>query len=236
MLRNFSYTVFLLFLLTACTSNEIGNSRDVNPDAIFFDYKIRGDEKDKRVTVYIQYRMGGPNGTTLVLNDPAMVQLDGEMIPVDSARLTGAYYEIQKPSDSFAGKHTIMFTDLNQKEYKEDFQYQRFSLKTKIPPIVHRGDLVFDLEGLESEDFVRVTATDTSFTSRDIVEIDTVKNGRLMISSDKLKNLVDGPITLLLSKETEKAVKNGTREGGRIVVSYDLQREFELKNSVIKVK
>lgn len=230
MLRNLSFAVFLLFLLTGCTSNEIGNSRDVNPDAIFFDYKIRGDEKDDRVTVYIQYRMGGPNGTTLVLNDPARVRLDGETIPVDSARLTGAYYEIQKSPDSFAGKHTIVFTDLNKKEYSEEFQYRRFALKTKIPSIVHRGDLTFDLEGLDSEDLVRVTATDTSFSSRDIVEIDTVRDGRLTISSNKLKNLVDGPITLLLSKETERAVKNGTREGGRIVISYGLQREFELKS------
>ncbi len=216
-------------LLISCNDDEIGHSKDVNPDAVFFDYKIRGEEKDSNVTVYIQFRMGGPNGITILLNEPAKVQLDGEEIIADSAKLTGAFYEIQKPSRSFSGKHTILFTDLNGKEYSEEFVYQPFKLKTKIPAIVHRVDLAFDFENLETEDCIRVTATDTSFTSRDINEIDTPKNGRLIIPADKLKNLVNGPITLQLSKETERPVKNGTREGGKIVVSYGLQREFELK-------
>jgi hypothetical protein len=221
--------VSILFL-TACTSNEIGNSKDVNPDAIFFDYKIRGEEKDSNITVYIQYRMGGPNGTTLVLNEPAKVQLDGEEINIDSAKLTGAFYEIQKPSNSFPGKHTILFTDFNGREYKEEFVYQPFKLKTKIPSTVNRGDLAFDFEGLEAEDYIRVAAVDTAFMSRDIHEIDTVKNNRLIIPEGKLKNLVNGPITLLLSKEIVRSVKNGTKQGGRIVISYGMQREFELKS------
>ena len=52
--------------LFSCTSDEIGNSKDVNPDAIFFDYKIWADETREYVTVHLQYRMGGKNGTTLV--------------------------------------------------------------------------------------------------------------------------------------------------------------------------
>ena len=221
--------ILLLLFLAAC-NNEIGNSKNVDPDAIFFDYKIKGEEKDSSVTVYLQYKMGGPNGPTLVLDDPAQVQLDEEIIPIDSAKLTGAFYEIQKPSNSFAGKHTIRFTNFNRKEYKEEFVYKPFSLRKKMPAAIDRGDLVFDFEGLESEDHIRVTATDTSFTSRDINEIDTPNHGRLIIPEHRLKNLVSGPIILLLSKETEKPVKNGTKAGGRIVVSYGLQREFVLKS------
>src|SRR4030095_15674037 len=90
-----------VFFLFSCTSNEIGNSKDVNPDAIFFDYKIRGEEKDSNVTVYLQYRMGGPNGTTLLLNEPAKVQLDAEVLPADSAKLAGAFYDIRKTANGF---------------------------------------------------------------------------------------------------------------------------------------
>jgi Cu/Ag efflux protein CusF len=223
-------TSILTLILTSCTSNEVGNSKDVNPDAIFFDYRIRGDEKDSSVTVYIQYRMGGPNGTTLVLNDPARVQLDSEILNVDSARLSGAFYELQKPSHEFAGRHIILFTDLNKKEYKEEFVYQPFRLKVKIPAVIKRNDLVFDLEGLEPLDYINVSATDTSFTSKDINRIDTVKNGRVTITTDELNALVNGPITIQFIKEIEKPVKKGTKEGGRITVSYGLQREFELKD------
>ena len=218
-----------LFSFYSCTDNEIGNKKHINPDAVFFDYKIRGEEKDSSITVYIQYRRGGPNGSTLVLSDPARVELDGEEINVDSAKLTGAFYEIQKPSLLFPGKHVILFTGFNNKEYAEEFIYKPFKLKTKIPAVINRGDLAFDFEGLGPVDYIRVTATDTSFISRDINEIDTAINGRIVIAAGKLKNLVDGLITLQLTKETEKSIKHGTKEGGRIVVSYGLQREFELK-------
>jgi hypothetical protein len=56
-----------IFSLFCCTSDEIGNSKDVNPDAVFFDYEIWAEEGKDDVTVNLQYRMGGKNGTTLVL-------------------------------------------------------------------------------------------------------------------------------------------------------------------------
>lgn len=218
-------------MLSSCTDNVDRNSNEVSTDAIFFDYKIKGEEKDSIITVYLQFRIGGPNGVTLLLDDPAKVELDGELIPVDSAKLTGAYYEIQKPLGSFIGKHTITFIDLDRKEYKEEFEYGVFGLRSEMPSIVHRGNMIFNLDGIKNNDLIRVTATDTSFSSRDINEIDTARNGRLIISSGKLKNLVNGPIILLFSKETVRQVKNGTKAGGRIITSYGLQREFELQDS-----
>jgi len=225
MLRFVPGFIFLLLFASSCKNNTVANRRDIDPDAVFFDYIIRGDEDDSNVTLYLQFRIGGPNGYPLTLKDPAKVELDGELIPVDSAKLTGAYYEIQKPAGSFTGKHTITFTDLNKKVYSEEFEYRPFTLETELSE-VERGDLVFDLEGLEKEDYLHVSATDTSFISRDIVELDTVRNGKLVIPSHKLRYLVDGPITLLLSKETQKIIRNQIH--GRITVSYQLKREFEL--------
>jgi hypothetical protein len=227
MLRFVPGFIILFVFVSACTNNPIGNKKEIDPDAIFFDYMIRGDEDDSNVTLYLQFRIGGPNGYALTLKDPAKVELDGEIISVDSARLTGAYYEIQKPADSFVGKHTITFTDFNKKVYKEEFEYQPFSMETELEN-VSRGDLVFHLEGLEKEDYLHVSATDTSFTSRDIIEIDTVRNGKLIIPAGKLKYLVNGPITLLLSKETQKITREKIR--GRITISYGLKREFELES------
>lgn len=220
--------IFLLLCVSACTNNT-NYDKAFDHDAVFFEYIIRGDEDDSNVTLYLQFRTGGPNGYTLTLKDPAKVELDGELIPVDSAKLTGAYYEIQKPTEDFIGKHTITFTDFNKKVHTQEFEYKPFSLATELDQ-VERGELVFDLEGLDKEDYLHVSATDTSFTSRDIVEIDTVRDGKLIIPVGKLKYLVDGPITLLLSKETQKIIRNEIR--GRVTVSYGLKREFELESQV----
>lgn len=228
--KSFSSIILLsLFSYIACTNNETTKKRNVNPARIYFDYKIRGQENDDNVSVYLSYRIGGPNGNAIRLGDSANVQLDGERIPVDSAKLAGAFYEVDKPAAGFAGRHTIVFTDFDKKEYSESFIYKPFTLKTKIPAKLTRGDMVLEFIGLAPGDYIRVILADTSFTSRDIHEIDTVENNRLVITAEKLKDVVDGPIVLLLSKETERPIKSGTSAGGRIAISYGMQREFELK-------
>jgi len=224
--------VSLVFLFS-CTSNEIGNSKDVNPDAVFFDYEVWAEEGKEDVTVNLQYRMGGENGTTLVLNDPSKVLLDGEQLKVDSAKVTGAFYEIQKPLSSFTGKHIISFTDLNKKEYREEFEFAPFTIEPNVPAVLERGDLVFNFKGLEPVDVLSVTLTDTSFQSADIInDTDTVRNGRLVIASHRLSALVNGPINLQLYKEVDKPIKNATKEGGNLHFRYGLKRQFELKNAV----
>lgn len=223
--------VFLsILIITSCTSNEIGSSKDVNPETIWFDYRIWGQEGTDEVTVKLQYRFAGETGTTLVLTEPSKVELDGRIVPVDSSKYAGAYYEVQESVDSFKGKHTIIFTDINKKQYKEEFHFHPMALRTSIASSVTRADLVFELDGLEPVDYVRILLSDTSSKSDGINRVDTVKNGRLFISKNQLGSLTNGPITLELIKEHEKTVKNGTAEGGKIAVSYGLQREFSLKD------
>jgi hypothetical protein len=207
----------------------MGSSKDVNPDAIYFDYKIWAEEAKEDATVMLQFRFGGKNGTTLLLDEPAYVSLDGKKITVDSSKLTGAFYEVIKPVKEFTGKHLISFSDLNGKKYKEEFVFQPFKLMAEVPALLSRADLVFEFKGLNPEDYVRIFATDTSFESPGINRLDTVKNGRIIISKIDLENLVNGPINLEFYKEDEKPVKNGTKEGGRISITYGLKREFELK-------
>ena len=224
--------VSLVFLFS-CTSNEIGNSKDVNPEAVFFDYEVWAEESKEDVTVNLQYRMGGKNGTTLVLDEPSKVILDGEQLKVDSAKVTGAYYEVQRPLISFTGKHTINFMDLNKKEYNEEFEFTPFTLEPDVPSILNRGDLVFNFKGLDSVDVLSVTLTDTSFKSADITnDIDTVRNGRLVIKADRLSALINGPIHLQFYREQILPLKKATKEGGKFMITYGLKRDFELKDAV----
>jgi hypothetical protein len=227
-------SIFMLFsvgyILQSCTSNEIGNAKDVNPDAVFFDYKIWGDETKDITTCMLQYRFAGPNGTTLVLEDPSKVEIDGHLLNVDSSKMSGAYYEWVNPVDSFAGKHTIIFSDMNGKKYSEDFRFSPFKMLTIVPAEFKRNDLVLDLSGLDSIDYVRVSLIDTAYDNNDISRIDTLKNGHLVISKSQLDSLVNGPIQMEIIKEENRPVKNSTREGGNITVTYGLKREFVLKN------
>lgn len=216
-------------LIISCNSNEIGYSEDVNPDAIYFDYRVWGDEENGDITVKLQYRFAGPSGTTLVLKDPSKVELDGVVIKADSSKMSGAYYEVINPVKDFAGRHTIIFTDVNGMEYKEEFSFKPISLKTKLPAVINRGDIILELNGLASKDYVNVMLHDTASFSEGINRIDTVKNGSITITKEDLTRLADGPVYLEILKEDEKRVKNGTKEGGKLSISYGLKRQFELK-------
>ena len=222
--------VFLCISLLAysCNSNEVDNSMDVSPESIWFDYKIWGQEDNEEVTVMLQYRYGGPNGPTLLLIEPSKVELDGEILEADSSKMTGAFYEILKPVTQFQGKHQIVYTDMDHKQYKEDFGFQPLGMMTQLPEVVQRNDLIIDLTGIETVDYVRILLTDTSFTGNGVNRVDTVRNGKITISKKDLQQLVTGPITLELVKENERRVKSATREGGRISITYGLRREFML--------
>lgn len=224
------FLVSFFFVFISCNSNEIGKEKDVDPESIYFDYQVRGEEGDDNVTVLLQYRFAGENGTTLTIDEPGKVEMDGEIIEVDSSKITGAYYELQRPVSTFEGKHRISFTNREGKKYTEEFVFGTLSLTPSVPDTIQRGPIVFQLNGLAATDKVRVLMTDTSFHSEGVNRLETVRNGQIVIDESDLLNLANGPIQLQLIKETEHQVKNGTMEGGRISISYGLKREFILKN------
>ena len=234
-----AFILFFLFysiLFNSCTNNrEPESTGDVNPEAIYFDYQVRGEEGNDYITVLLQFRFGGENGGTLSLEEPGKVELDGEVITPDSSKITGTYYEIQKPIEVFKGKHSIVFTGSDKKIVKNEFDFQPLSLLTAIGDTLRRselvvGPIVIGFNGLEKEDYIRVLLTDTCFTGDGINRLDTARDGRLIITKEDLKNLINGPVQLEFVREHERRVKNGTGERGKLQITYSLKREFILKD------
>jgi hypothetical protein len=148
----------------------------------------------------------------------------------DSSRRNGYWYEVNKPLDEFEGQHQIVFTN-NGKTFKEAFDFSLMSLKTEIPPVVYRNDLVFEFNGVSAGDQVRVLLTDTGFYTRGIDRIDTVTDGQIVISRYDLDNVKDGPVTIEFYRETEQELAEATARGGRLAMTFGLRREFVLKDS-----
>ena len=121
-----------ILLLAGCKSNEIGNSKDVNPDAIYQEYSVLVTEGDSEATFNAQFRFGGDNGTTLVLNDKSQVSFDGKALAVDSSDGMGAYYQTKLPNAFAAGNHKWTFTDNNEKSYTNAITLQPFTLITNF--------------------------------------------------------------------------------------------------------
>lgn len=225
----FALSLLLLTLCLACNQADETSAPGARETGMYMDYKVWGEEGAETVTCLLQFREGRRGETTLLLEPPAGVLLDGVPLVADSARLTGAFYEVQRPLSEFAGAHTIVFKDNRGREYRQDFTFRPFTLTTAIAPRVRRGDLSLELEGLPPAAQVRVILTDTAFATEDINRLERVENGRLVIRREELQKTVAGPVTLQLFLEAEQPVKQAPAGGGGVLaITYGLQREFEL--------
>jgi hypothetical protein len=226
-MRVFFLSTLIALLFFSCQGKKQGTP---GTDAVFAAYAITAEEGGENVTCLLRFHQRNSRGPALFLEPPAGVTFDGIALQADSTRLGGAYYEWQQPLASFEGTHTVVFKNAEGKEYKEDFRFQPFILTNDLTGTVPRGEIVLQLEGLAPTDYVRVLLTDTSFTTTDINEVDTVTDGRLSISRAALRNVASGPVTLHLFKEEERRLKNAPAGGGLLSITYGLSREFELSN------
>ena len=218
----------LSILLISCNDRQENTVKFISNDAVYFDYQVWGDDEKGSITVMLQYREEDADGKPISLKPPSKAELDGKLLDTGSTKSSGAYFEYTTAIDSFAGKHSIIFTDKTGKQYEEKFEFKPFRLLSGWQDIRHRADIELEFDGLNKEDYIRIIALDTAFRSRGINETDTVKNGKLTITKAQLKALVNGPVRLEFYKEEQKPIKDATSAGGYLLITYGLKRDFEL--------
>jgi hypothetical protein len=227
-IRNFILIVFLAaaspLMITGCASGH--NKADTSQ--VFFDYTITGREGDENITAVFRFREYDEEGDAFRLNDPATISLDGEVLLPDSSKITGYYYEVQKPADQFSGQHVIIFSDGSGNDFREEFNFIPPVLITLLPETVKKDSLVLEFSGLEKEDFVRILISDTTYPGLGIDRLDTVRNGRLVISKDLISSLTPGPVLVEVIREQELPLKSRTKAGGRFRFVFMIKREFIL--------
>ena len=221
----------LFFSALACSSNEIGNSKDVNPETIFTDYYVTYKEGEDSVSCFLQYRFAGENGTTLVLSAPSKVSIDGKEIKAASSDFSGAYYEKKFATAIFTGDHSIAFTDINGKTRTEIFNFHRTRFVSNIVSANKQCDLVLNFENIQPEDMIEVNITDTSGTTGDMKITAKPATGKLTISAAQLQTLRSGPCTLEIVRNSSNPLQEMTTEGGRIIITHIIKEmEIELKD------
>ena len=212
-----------LFTFWSCNGDDQKAPASQLAPELYLDYKVSAEEAAEYAVVLLYFRDGGRNGNAVALEEGSQVSFDGEPLTADSARLTGVYYEAQRPLAGFAGSHTIVYKDKEGREYKQAFQFTPLTLES-LPPVLSRQDLSLRLGESAGKSRIQVLVTDTSFETADINEEYMATNGEIIITHDELNNVVSGPITLELVKEEVQPLANG-----RLVINYTLRRELELR-------
>lgn len=219
--------ILLIIVLSSCNNETDVRLSGKDPD-IFAHYDIQAEEGGEMAVCLIRFYTDRSRSTTLNLDEPSHVELDGEPLLVDSSRFSGAFYEMQVPISNFAGQHTISFTSPANRVYAEDFSFTPLRLHTNLNNPIPKSDLVLKLEGLNPEDEIRIVMLDTSFTSDGINQLEPVIDGQLTIKSDLLKTLKSGPVILEISKEAEFPLTSGLN--GILTTTYTLKRNLILRD------
>jgi hypothetical protein len=231
---NFPAAVAILLVplsFLGCTNREIRYEMP-DPNNIYLDYIAWGDEESGNITVKLQFRAGGPNQESVVLEAPSRVRLDSLPLEPDSTKFSGPYYELIIPAAEFGGTHTIVFTDNQNKDYSTRFEFPVVRFSTEPPVIIGRKDLLLDLDGLTPGGQIRVLLTDTSYYGRGIEKVDSIDGGPVSITREDLRDLKGGPVYLELFREEDKVLKDTTNVRGRFYLSYSLTRNLILTDSL----
>jgi hypothetical protein len=223
-----AFIIFLSGIITSCVNRDEKIVKYIDTDALYFDYQVWGDDDKQVMTLMLQFRQGDAEGKPVALQLPAKVELDNRQLNADSTKMSGVYYDYATTVDSFSGKHSIVLTANSGEKYTEKFEFHPFNIVSAWPDTIHRNGFSLEFSGLDKEDFIRIIALDTVFKSNGINDVDTVKDGKMMISAQQLKNLASGPVRIEFYKEAERPLKNSTTAGGYLLVTYAVKRNFIL--------
>jgi len=214
--------LFSLIAISACSSNEIGESKDVAQDKIYQRYNVRYNEGNDNVAVHAKFRFAGSNGTTLVLSKPSQLAFDNEVIKVDSSG-EGAYYELMKPVANFYGKHHFVFTDINNKKFDNDFSFDMFRLLN--PPATASKKqalrLSFESVALSAGDYIEALSSgaDSSWS----VRTEAGNGNAITIPVKDLMSQKQSELKLDITLYKRMNLQQSTGEGGSIEITYALK-------------
>jgi hypothetical protein len=212
-----------VFVFTSCTSNEIGESKDVAQEKIYHSYNITFTEGNTNAEVFCQFRFAGSNGTTLVLNKPSKILFDNENMIVDSSDASGAYYKVFKPVANFYGNHSFSFTDINNKKIENTVAFDSFKL-INVPAIASKQQpiiLPYTTTALQGNDYIEITSMDTD-SSFSITHTATDASQFITIPAKELQRQTGKQLFVQATLYKSIPLRQYTTEGGKISLQYAL--------------
>ncbi len=210
-------------LFSGCSSNEIGNSKDADPETVYQQYTLSYTAGEPIFEGSAQFRFAGEDGTTLVLSEPSNISFDNSVIKVDNNDIAGAYYPIKQPAANFYGRHQFTFTGINHKIYTNEFTVDSITVNS-LPLVAYKSaplQLTFNGLAAEADYFIEANSsnTDSTFT---VTFSSPGKKTLLEIPASQLMRQKGKELTLNIAVTRKVPLQNSTREGGMILLSYNM--------------
>lgn len=190
-------------ILSACQSNEVMESKNVNQQEIYQYYNVLYDLSDNTFYLNAEYRVAGRNGTTLVLSEPSDIRCNQNELKLDTYLLGGAHYVLSGNTSDFKGKLELDFIDYDKKVYKNAFttydidvpQITNLSMKEPTELTVSTDALQNDekmwlrIQGDSIEHTIDMQSGKISITAEDLEGFRKKEKVYLQVTREKKGNL-----------------------------------------------
>jgi len=221
--------LFMVFLsVYSCSSRDKKHNGPASPELLYLDYQLNAEAGDDKLTLKFRF-LDEEDGDVFSLPAGAGLFLDGEELQADSTKGSGVFYEVHKEMETFAGIHEVELRNQGKTLLTDHFSFRPIRPVYDIPDTIDRGDLLLELEGLEPEDYIRTTATDTAFYNPGVNRLDTIKNGQYFLAANELGKLHSGPVQLLLQREWELYLEGENGPRGKKSLNFLLKKEIYLR-------
>jgi hypothetical protein len=212
-------------LCSACSVDTI-SSKDVSTDAIHQDLSMSYSEETNTTYLSAQFRVGGSTGTTVDLEEPANLKLNGQT--PSKQNILGTRYQVSQPGfvrmanfeyktkEETVLKNTISIEPMFLRKAEATASVlQTYVIELEVPALARGEEIsVRMVQEIRKADMVQYQYADGVFDAG---------KSRASFSPAELSKLNNGLAKVQISRRKSTRVEQGTREGGFISASYNLR-------------
>jgi len=219
--------------LVACSVDTV-SSKDVESEAIYQNYNADYYESSDSTRYWAQFRVGGWTGTTVQIDPPSKLQVNG--LNMSGSNFLGTSYAQATPG--LATTTDFTWTDKDGHVYENATTITPITLVSAPATVSVSAPYIVTLTGapLGAGDTVDASLHQTvGNTSVTVYGVYNSGNGTVLFASSQLAQLYNGVATLDISRTHSAALADATAEGGSISGTYHLRSVGVMVNGSILV-
>lgn len=214
----------LLLLFSACVSTDTTESTSVAAAEVYQDYNIQVNKENSSVTA--TFRVAGKTGTTIDLDAPAKIELNGKLMDESKpALLKGTTYQFS--SLGIVPQYQFVFTNSDGKAYQNEMSLPAIEITAKILTLSKSEKTTIPLSRpVAAGESIAITVNGESGKEENASSlvssgVDTDASRSAAIFDPKMiKNMAVGNGEMRVEGSKNETLKQGTKAGGTIQITY----------------
>lgn len=226
-MKKLSFLLTIIVILSSC-QNE--SSDKVDPSNIYQRYLLIYNKADNITHACAQFRDGGSAGSSVVLNSPSSIKLNGETLTYQSLPYR-LYYHYYKKYTQEVSEAVFVFTDKNNKTYTNIANMAvagSIDIPSYINTIVRYEDFVLTWLGAAVKENETVSLDLITGDTALYYTVSSAGASEIIVPESDLEYLQTGTANLIIRRALNADLQAATEKGGEIKYIYEAEKEVSI--------